>query len=292
MREVRVDRGVSTKRKSWNKRNLTQFGSVYFFLFFLASFTIIPFLWTVSISFKASSDPIFSMPPQLLPENATWSNYLEVWSVVPIPTYIMNSLILTFFGVLLPLITSSAAAFPLARMRFKGRHFLFILILATMMIPNEVTMIPVYLVINALGMMDSFTGVILPGALTPFGIFLMRQAFVNIPREIEESAIIDGANVWQIFWRILLPMVKPMLGTLAILSFIGAWNSFLWPLLILQDQSMYPLTVGLYKLQGTFVTNTRLVAAGAMIALIPVIIVFVALQRSFIDAAISSSVKG
>ncbi|NGP46371.1 carbohydrate ABC transporter permease [Bacillaceae bacterium SIJ1] len=232
------------------------------------------------------------MPPQLLPENATWSNYLEVWSVVPIPTYIMNSLILTFFGVLLPLITSSAAAFPLARMRFKGRHFLFILILATMMIPNEVTMIPVYLVINALGMMDSFTGVILPGALTPFGIFLMRQAFVNIPREIEESAIIDGANVWQIFWRILLPMVKPMLGTLAILSFIGAWNSFLWPLLILQDQSMYPLTVGLYKLQGTFVTNTRLVAAGAMIALIPVIIVFVALQRSFIDAAISSSVKG
>jgi putative chitobiose transport system permease protein len=120
----------------------------------------------------------------------------------------------------------------------------------------------------------------------------MRQAFLNIPREIEESAVIDGANVWQVFWNIMMPMVKPMLGTLAILCFIAAWNNFLWPLLVLQDQTMYPLTVGLYKLQGTFVTNTRLVASGALIALAPIVIVFIALQRYFMEAAYSSSVKG
>ncbi|TDQ42983.1 carbohydrate ABC transporter permease [Aureibacillus halotolerans] len=280
------------KKEKWSKRKITRLGVIYFFLLLLASFTIIPFLWTISISLKGDGDPIFSMPPQFIPEHWTLNNFIEVWNTVPIPTYLRNSVLLTIFGVSLPLITSALAAFPLARMKFKGRQFLFILIISTMMIPSEVTMIPMYLVINELNLMGTFAGVIVPGALSPFGIFLLRQAFLNIPKEIEESAIIDGANVWQIFWRILLPMVKPMLGTLCILFFISEWNSFLWPLLILQDESMHPLTVGLYKLQGTFVTNTRLIAAGAMIALIPVIAVFIALQRSFIDAAFSSSIKG
>ena len=153
-------------------------------------------------------------------------------------------------------------------------------------------MIPIYLIINEIGLMGSYTGVILPSAISVMGIFLMRQGFMGIPKEVEESAIIDGANVWQVFWRIMFPMVKPMLGVLAILSFIAAWNSFLWPLLILDDPNKYPITLGLYQLQGAFAANTRLIAAGAIIALIPIIIVFIAFQRYFIEAAYSSSVKG
>lgn len=292
MSQVQTGLRRSKLKKSFRRQRSYHTGTTYFFLLLLSCFTIIPFIWTVSISFKGVNDPIFSMPPQIIPRHFTLGNYVEVWQTIPIFHYFINSVILTIFGVILPLILCSVAAFPLARMNFKGRNFIFILILSTMMIPPEVTMIPVYLIIYKLGLIGTFAGVIIPGALSPLGVFLMRQAFLNIPREIEESAIIDGANVWQVFWRIMMPMVKPMLGTLAILSFIAAWNNFLWPLLVLQDQGMYPLTVGLYKLQGTFVTNTRLVAAGALIALAPIIIVFISLQKYFMEAAYSSSVKG
>ena len=140
--------------------------------------------------------------------------------------------------------------------------------------------------------MDTFSGVILPGAVSAFGIFLMRQAFISIPREIEESAFMDGANVWQLYWRVMMPIVKPMLATLGILSFISSWNSFLWPLLILGEPDKYPLTLGLYKLQGTFFSNTRLIAAGAVIALVPILLVFGSMQRYFVEGAYSSAVKG
>ncbi|MBP1948414.1 carbohydrate ABC transporter permease [Virgibacillus litoralis] len=281
------------KQKNTGKRKKTTRMLVsYGFLLLITCITIIPFLWTVSSSLKGAGDAIFSIPPKFIPGDPTFSNFVTVWNTLPIPRYLLNSAILTVFGVVLPLFLCSLAAFPLARINFKGRNLVFMAIIATMMIPNEVTMIPVYLIINKLGLIGSYTGVILPGAITAFGIFLMRQAFIDIPKEIEESAVIDGANVWQVFWKIMFPMVKPMLGVLAILSFIAAWNNFLWPLLVLDDPDTYPITLGLYKLQGTFSANTRLIAAGAMIALIPIIFVFVSFQRYFIEAAYNSSVKG
>lgn len=264
----------------------------YILLLLITCITIVPFLWTISTALKGQNDVIFSIPPKFIPTNFTFDNFVTVWNTLPIPTYLLNSVILTFFGVILPIIFCSFAAFPLARMEFKGKNLVFILIIATMMIPNEVTMIPVYLVISQLDLMGTYTGVIITGAVTPIGIFLLRQGFMGIPKEIEESAIIDGANVWQIFWKLLFPMVKPVLGVLAILSFIAAWNNFLWPLLILDDASKYPITLGLYQLQGAFSANTRLIAAGAIIALLPIMIVFIAFQRFFIEAAYSSSVKG
>lgn len=264
----------------------------YVFLISISCITIVPFLWTLSSSLKGEKDIVFSLPPQFIPTYPTLNNFITVWETLPIPLYLWNSVIITFFGVVLPLLLCSIAAFPIARMNFKGRDIIFLLIIATMMVPSEVTMIPVYLVINKLNLMGTFSGVIIPGAVTAFGIFFMRQGFIDIPREIDESAVIDGANVWQIFWKLMFPMVKPMLGVLAILSFIGAWNSFLWPLLVLDDANKYPITLGLYKLQGTFSANTRLVAAGAMIALIPIIGVFISFQRYFIEAAYASSVKG
>lgn len=280
------------KRKPINVRKIINKIISYLLLLLITSITIVPFLWTLSSSLKGEQEAVFSIPPKFIPTNLTFNNFVTVWTTLPIPRYLLNSVILTFFGIILPLVLCSFAAYPLARMKFKGKNLIFMIIIATMMIPSEVTMIPVYLIIDKLGLMGSFTGIILISAVTPLGVFLMRQAFMEVPREIEESAFIDGANVWQVFWRLLFPMVQPTLGVLAILSFIGAWNNFLWPLLILDNPNKYPITLGLYQLQGTFTANTRLIAAGAIIALIPIVVVFIFLQRYFIEAAYSSSVKG
>ena len=279
-------------RRSLTSMKITRYIVSYFLLTLVAVITIVPFLWSVSTALNGQNEAIFSFPPKFIPENITFENFITVWNSLPIPLYLWNSTILAFWGVLLPVLFCSLAAFPLARMNFKGKNTVFLIILATMMIPGEVTMIPIYLILDKLNLIGSFSGVILPGAVSAFGIFLLRQAFVGIPKDIDESAIIDGALPWQVWWYILIPMVKPMLATLAILSFIGAWNNFLWPLLVLQDPQTYPLTVGLYDLKGTFVTNTRLVSAGAMIALLPIMIVFVAFQNFFIKGAYSSAVKG
>lgn len=279
-------------RRLPSKRRMISMLISYFFLISMTVITIVPFLWSVTTALKGQNEPIYTFPPSFIPENPTFNNFITVWNTIPIPRYLWNSTIITFWGVILPLIFCSLAAFPLARMNFKGKNLVFMIIIATMMIPGEVTMIPIYLILDRLNLMGTYTGVILPGAVSAFGIFLMRQAFLGIPREIDESAIIDGASPWQVWWHILIPMVTPMLATLAILNFIGSWNSFLWPLLILQEPETYPLTVGLYYLKGAFVTDTRLVSAGAVIALIPILIVFVALQKYFIKGAYSSAVKG
>lgn len=265
---------------------------LYIILTILAVATIIPFIWTVSTAFKGPNEAVFSWPPNFIPEDFTLDNFIYVWQTLPMPLYFWNSIIITFWGVILPILFATLAGFPLARMNFKGKNLVFIIIIATMMIPAEATMIPIYLILNKIGLLGTFTGVVLPMAVNAFGIFLMRQAFKNIPKEIEESAIIDGANVFQIWWKILIPMVKPMIATLGILSFIGAWNTFLWPLIILRDEAMHPLTLGLYKLDGAFEASTREVATGSIIALIPVIIVFLLLQKHFVNSATSGSIKG
>ncbi|MBU5213048.1 carbohydrate ABC transporter permease [Heyndrickxia oleronia] len=282
----------SKARKPLNKRKIIRYVVSYFFLIIVAVIMIVPFLWSVSTALKGQNETIFSFPPQFIPEHITLENFVKVWNTIPIGRYLWNSTVLAFWGVVLPLLFCSLAAFPLARMNFKGKNIVFLTILGTMMIPGEVTMIPIYIILQKLHLIGSYTGVILPGAVSAFGIFLMRQAFMGIPKEIDESAIMDGASTLQIWWHIMMPMVKPMLATLAILSFIGSWNSFLWPLLVLQDPNTYPLTIGLYDLKGAFVSDTRLVSAGAIIALIPILVVFIAFQNYFIKGAYSSAVKG
>lgn len=258
----------------------------------IAFVMVVPFVWTLSTSLKGPNEAVFSFPPKFIPQSPTFGNFSVVWNTLPIARYFINSLILAFFGVALPIVFCSMAAFPLARMNFRGKQLVFIIIIGTMMIPGEVTMIPIYLILNRLGLMGSYAGIILPGAVPIMSVFLMRQAFLSIPNEMEESGIIDGARPWQIWLHILLPMIKPTIATMSILNFIGAWNNFLWPLLILENPNTYPLTLGLYQLQGTFVANTRLVAAGAILALIPILLVFIFFQKYFISAAYSSAIKG
>lgn len=260
--------------------------------------SIFPFIWLISTSLKGSGENIFAYPPVIIPQDFTFDNYIGVWHRVNLLVYFINSVIVAAGTVILNLILSSLAAYPLARMDFRGKKITFFAILATIMIPFQAIMLPVYLITIKLHLVDSvnnlagYTGLIMPFAVSAFGIFLMRQAFLGIPREMEEAAIIDGCNVFQVFWRVLLPMVKPSLAVLAIFTFIGSWGEFLWPSIVLTKESLYTLPVGVNNLQGMFSSNWRYIAAGSIISTIPIIIFFLAMQKYFISGENEGAVKG
>ncbi len=272
--------------------------STHLFLIILSIISVGPFLWLLSTALKSENENIFSYPPSFIPEHITFANFIGVWNSVPFAAYIINSTIVCVFTILLNLILSALAGYPLARMEFKGKNLVFFAILATIMVPFQVIMIPVYLMVLRLNMVDSisafsgFSGLILPFAVNAFGIFLMRQAFMSIPKELEEAAVIDGCNAFQIWRKIMLPLVKPALATLAIFTFVGAWSEFLWPSIVLTKQQMYTLPVGLTHLQGVFSSNWRYIAAGAVISIIPILVVFLALQKFFIEGSTQGAVKG
>ncbi|MDR1167779.1 MAG: carbohydrate ABC transporter permease [Heliobacteriaceae bacterium] len=267
-------------------------------LIFVSLLSIFPFIWLISTSLKGNAENIFAYPPHLIPADFTWANYAGVWVKVDFIRYFVNSMIAAGGTVLLNLILSALAGYPLARMEFRGKKITFFAVLATIMIPFQAIMLPVYLITLKLNMVDSvsnfagFAGLILPFAVSAFGIFLMRQAFLGIPHEMEEAAIVDGCNVFQVFTKVLLPMVKPALAVLAIFTFIGSWGEFLWPSIVLTKESMYTLPVGVNNLQGAFSSNWRFIAAGSVLATIPIIIFFLAMQRYFISGENEGAVKG
>lgn len=272
--------------------------SIHFILIITSLLSIFPFIWLISTSLKGNAENIFAYPPQLIPTDFTWTNYTGVWKRVDFIAYFVNSMIVALGTVVLNLLLSALAGYPLARMEFKGKKIVFFAILATIMIPFQAIMLPVYLITIKLHLMDSvnnfagFVGLIMPFAVNAFGIFLMRQAFLGIPREMEEAAIVDGCNVVQLFFKILLPMVKPSLAVLAIFTFIGSWGEFLWPSIVLTKEAMYTLPVGINNLQGMFSSNWRYIAAGSILSTIPIIIFFLALQRYFISGENEGAVKG
>ena len=210
----------------------------------------------------------------------------------------MNSLAVAGLTVILNLIFSSLAGYPLARMKFGGKRFLFFAILSTIMVPFQAIMIPVYLITVRLGFTDTvsifngYLGLVMPFAVSAFGIFLMRQAFIKIPVELEESAIVDGCNVFQMFKKVVLPMVKPTLAVLAVFTFIGTWGEFLWPSIILTKESMFTLPVGINNLQGMFSSNWRYIAAGSVLSTIPIIVFFLMMQKYFISGENDGALKG
>ncbi|QKY71682.1 carbohydrate ABC transporter permease [Lentibacillus sp. CBA3610] len=251
-----------------------------------------PFLWLVSTALKSGGENIFQYPPKLIPEQLTFTNFVKVMETFPFWRYLFNSVVVTVFTVFFNVLFCSLAAYPLARMNFKGKNVIFILILSTMMIPFQLLMIPIYIMSLNLGLSNTYAGMILPHITTAFGVFLMRQAFTVIPKELDESARMDGANSFQIWLRILMPLVKPSIVTLIIFTFITAWGDFLWPLIIVSDQDMFTLPLGLNMLSGTFTSDWRLIAAGALISMAPIIIFFLILQRHFISGVMRGAVKG
>jgi len=260
--------------------------------------SIFPFVWLISTSLKGINEDIFAYPPNLIPLDFTLSNYIEVWQKVNFLGYFANSMIVALLTVILNLTLSSLAAYPLARMQFKGKRIFFFAILATIMIPFQAIMLPVYIITLKLHLIDSvnavmgYIGLVMPFAVSAFGIFLMRQAFLKIPHEVEEAAIVDGCNVFQMFLKVVLPMVKPTLAVLAVFTFIGSWGEFLWPSILLTKESMYTLPVGINNLQGMFSANWRFIAAGPIISIIPIIIFFLSMQKYFISGENDGAVKG
>ncbi|MBD5402500.1 carbohydrate ABC transporter permease [bacterium] len=271
---------------------------IHIILIFVSILSIFPFIWLLSTSLKGAGENIFAYPPTIIPKDFTWDNYVGVWHKVDLMRYFINSMIVAGGTVLLNLILSSLAGYPLARMEFKGKKIVFFSILATIMVPFQAIMLPVYLITLKLHLVDTvsstmgFIGLVMPFAVSAFGIFLMRQAFLAIPREMEEAAIVDGCNVFQVFWKVLLPMVKPSLAVLAIFTFIGSWGEFLWPSIVLTKEAMYTLPVGVNNLQGMFSSNWRFIAAGSIISTIPIIIFFLAMQKYFISGENEGAVKG
>ncbi len=270
----------------------------HIFLIIVTIISIGPFIWLISTALKSPGENIFSYPPKFIPDMITFQNFIDAWNAVPFMGYIINSTIVAIMTIVLNLIFSALAAYPLARMEFKGKNFSFFALLATMMVPFQVIMIPLYLLTLRLNLVDSasnfagFWGLVLPFGVSAFGILLMRQAFLAIPKELEEAAIIDGCNVFQIWYRVLLPLVKPSLATLAIFTFVGCWGEFLWPSIVLTKQEMFTLPLGLNYLQGFFSSNWRFIAAGAIISIIPILIFFLALQKYFIGGQTQGAVKG
>lgn len=267
-------------------------------LIFVSLLSIFPFIWLISTSLKGNVENIFAYPPQIIPQDFTLANYIGVWKRVNFIAYFVNSMVVAGATVFLNLLLSALAAYPLARMNFWGKKFSFFAVLATIMVPFQAIMLPVYLITLKLHLVDSvnnlmgYLGLVMPFAVSAFGIFLMRQAFLGIPKEMEEAAVVDGCNAFEVFFKVLLPMVKPSLAVLAIFTFIGSWGEFLWPSIVLTKESMYTLPVGVNNLQGMFSSNWRFIAAGSILATIPIVIFFLAMQKYFISGENEGAVKG
>ncbi|QKX17914.1 carbohydrate ABC transporter permease [Microbulbifer sp. YPW1] len=258
----------------------------------VALLTMGPFLWLLSTALKSGSENIFAYPPSLFPEQPTLENFSRVLETQPFVVYLKNSVLVALLSVTANLVFASLAAYPLARMEFRGKNLIFLVLLSSMMIPFQLLMIPVYNIAISLGLQNSYLGLVLPHACTAFGVFLMRQAFQGIPKALEESALLEGLNRIQIWWYVLVPLVKPSLATLAVFSFIAVWGDFLWPLIILDDPAYYTLPLGVNRLANTFSMDWRLVAAGAVFSILPILAVFLFSQKYFIEGAMRGAVKG
>ncbi len=253
--------------------------------------TLIPFFWMVSTSFK-SGGSIMTMPPRWIPYDFTLKHYTKLFEEVNFLLHFSNSLIVAVGATVVSLIVNALAGYAFAKFRFPGRERLFALLLATMMIPGQVTMMPVFMLMKELKLLNTFTGLIIPGSASVFAIFLMKQFMEGIPDELLEAARIDGCSEFTIFWRIVLPLCKPVIATLALFTFMGSWNMFLWALIIMLDESKYTLPVALANLNGQHGTEWGLLMAGAVVVVLPVIIVFLFMQKYYIRGITMSGLKG
>lgn len=266
--------------------------ATYFLLSAIAIAMLFPLFWLIGTSLKSPTENIFQFPPQLWPQQPTLENYIKVWQTNPFGQYLFNSTLVAVLTVTLNLLFCSLAAYPLARLDFRGRDLILSGIVSTIAIPFQIVMIPLYILTVQLGLRNTYLGVILPGLASAFGIFLLRQAFQGVPKELEESARLDGCTELGIWWHIMLPAVRPALVTLAIFVFIGSWSDFLWPLIVLDRPEYYTLPLGVATLAGTFSLDWRLIAAGSIISIAPVMLLFLFLQRYIVPTDIGSGVKG
>jgi ABC-type glycerol-3-phosphate transport system permease component len=264
----------------------------YLLLLAVLAISVGPFLWQLSTSLKGPHEDIFSTPPSFLPQQPTLHNFGRVSDTIPVWDYALNSLTVAVSSVVTNCVGAALAGYALARLQHRGRRAVLLAFVLAMLVPVEGLIIAQFTFVRDLGLNNTLIGVLLPGSVGALNVLLMRNAFRNLPNEVEEAAYIDGANVWQRFWSIALPSARGTLAVVAIFAFMGAWDDFLWPLVVLSDPSKYTLTVGLNYLHGTFANDERLVAAGTIIAVAPLIVLFGALQRYFFRGVGEGAVKG
>lgn len=252
---------------------------------------LVPFLWMISTSLK-DVGVIFTYPPKWIPDPFVWKNYIEVMKVVPFARFYFNSIFVAVVVTIGQVFTSSLAAYAFSRLKFPGRDKLFFAYLATMMIPGSVTMIPVYVLLRVLGWIDTYKALIIPAMFSAYGTFMLRQFFMTLPKELEDAAKIDGCGFFGIYWRITLPLSKPALATLTIFTFMGSWGSFMWPLLVTNSMELKTLPVGLESFQSIYTTDWTLLMAGSVMAMLPIVLIFIFNQRFFVEGIKLSGIKG
>lgn len=253
---------------------------------------IVPFLWMISTALKEPGQ-VFQMPPQWIPKPAVWANFSRAWNSLPFGIFTSNSFKIAILSCVGTLLSCSWAAFAFSRLRFPGKDVLFAIILATMMIPGQITMIPVFVVMKYLGWYDTHLPLWVPHFFgTAFGTFLLRQFFITLPKELDDAAKIDGCNPFQIYWKIFLPLSKPALATLGVLTFLGSWNNLLGPVIYLKTIEKFTLMIGLSFFQGQYVTDYSLLMAGSLISLLPIILLYMVAQKYFVQGIALTGIKG
>lgn len=252
----------------------------YLLLAAIALLCIFPFWWTLVTALSTEGN-IFSYPPTFWPKRPSLENFAEVFRVIPIWSFLKNSILITVFTVLWKLVLCSMAAYPLARLHFKGRKLVFGLIVATMVLPSEVNFLVNFITVTELGLVDTYSGVILPNVVNAVAILLLKQAFEEVPQDLVDAARVDGASEWTIFTKIMLPLIAPWLATVGILTAVEAWNEYIWPSIVMSKPDEFPLSVGVLYLRGTFGSSTRVIAAGTIITIVPTLAAFLFTQRYF-----------
>lgn len=258
---------------------------------FVALLTIAPLLWMLSVSFMARGEAS-AFPPPLLPSDPSFDNYRILFGSFGIGRFLLNSLLISTLATVLALLFTIPAGYAFAKLRFKGRDATFRLLVAALVVPGQIGMLPLFLELKAMGLVNSYAGALVPWLAGIFGIFLVRQYCLSIPDEMLEAARIDGASEAQILRRIVLPILTPIIVTLALFVFLGSWNDFMWPLIILADQDLYTLPVALAAMSRQHVQDNELMMAGAVVTTLPVLILFLALQRFYLTGLLTGSVKG
>lgn len=260
-------------------------------LIIAALLTAFPLFWMISVSFMPMGEAS-AYPPPLLPAHPTLDNYRELFAKHSAGRYLLNSAIVATLATLISLLLNTMAGYAFAKLRFRGRERLFRALLGALVIPAQVTMIPLFALVKEMGLVSTYGGVIIPTMASVFGIFLVRQYALSLPEELLEAARIDGASEGRIFWAIVVPLLRPILVTLAILTFLATWNDFMWPLIVVTDQKLYTLPVALASLSREHVQDNEMMMAGAVITVMPVLILFLALQRYYVAGILAGSVKG
>jgi multiple sugar transport system permease protein len=255
-----------------------------------AVLTLLPLLWMVSASLMPTGEAT-ALPPRLIPSSVTFEHYRTLFTRLSLWRYAVNSALLAAAVTLISLLLNSMAGYAFAKLRFGGRDRLFQTLLAALVIPGQVAMLPLFLMLREIGVINTYWGVIIPGMASVFGIFLVRQYALSIPDSLLDAARIDGAGELRIYWSLVLPACTPILVTLAIFTFMGTWNDFLWPLIVLADDRLYTLPVAVANLAGEHVQDIELMMAGAVLTVLPVVVIFVALQRYYIAGIMSGSLK-